>query len=343
MPFAIDLGTVVAAAARPDRTINVYSTNRAEAASFALSNSWGGRQGTWLDYVEGMARSLERSGVLLSGADLLIQSDVPLGAGLSSSAALEVATGLALCGVSQQNLESRGLVDAAHRAETEYVGTQSGIMDQYVSVFGRLDHCLLLDCDSITSEQIPLKLDTTAIVVCDTGVKHELAASEYNQRRTECTQAVNLLRQYLPSIRSLRDVSAKDLSTYADKLPEKILKRCRHVISENERTLAATKALSMGDYFAFGCLMFQSHESLRVDYEVTSPELDLLVDTAQACEGVLGSRMTGGGFGGCTITLVQRDAIEDFMDVSREAYRSKFGSDPEFIVPRPSDGAREVV
>src|SRR5215218_10005016 len=270
LPMAIERETVVAAAAREDRMVRAYSVGLKEELSFDLDHPNPPRRGIWLDYVEGVARALESRGAKLSGADLLIDSDVPAGAGLSSSAALEISVGLALVRVSGQEIDGVTLALAGQQAEHTYVGAQVGIMDQFISALARARHALLIDCRSLEAEPVPLDTTEAAFVVADTRVKHELSSSEYNVRRAECTRGVELLRVYLPGILELRDVSVADFRRHGDKLPEPIRRRCRHIVTENERTLDAARALRAGDLAEMGRLMYESHDSLRDDYEVSS-------------------------------------------------------------------------
>ncbi|MDQ3748677.1 MAG: galactokinase, partial [Acidobacteriota bacterium] len=228
-------------------------------------------------------------------------------------------------------------------AEHEFVGAKVGIMDQYVSALGRKNHALLIDCRSLEAKQIPFADDGAAIVICDSKVKHKLAASEYNTRRAECEKGVEILQKFLPKITQLRDVSIKDFEQYAVRLPEIIRKRCRHVVTENERTLNAAEALKKSDLTYFGRLMWLSHVSLRDDYEVSCQELDLLVEIAWQCEGVRGGRMTGGGFGGSTVNLVQRQSVENFTERISDEYRRQTNIKPAVYVSSPADGAKELV
>lgn len=326
LPFAIDLGVSVAVAARGDRRLLFYSVQLDEDAVIDLDLPEQRRRGTWLDYVEGVARCLESRGARLVGANLLVSGNVPLGAGLSSSAALEIALATALCQLSNIRLDPITIVLAAQEAEHRYVGAQSGLMDQYVATFGKAHSCLLLDCRSLKSTLIPLRPADTALIVCDTGIKHKLAASEYNLRRAQCAEGVREIREHLPLIRSLRDVSVSDFQRIEEYLPEPIRRRCRHVVTENARTLEAAEALKACDLQGLGRLMFDSHRSLRVDYEVSCPELDIIVDTSTHIDGVWGSRMTGGGFGGCTINLVRNDAVTGFIEVITRIYNETIGS-----------------
>jgi galactokinase len=280
-------------------------------------------------------------GLFTGGADLLIDSDIPFGAGLSSSAALEVSLGLALASAAGVEIDRHELAFAGQRVEHEYAGVRSGIMDQFASALAIKDHALLIDCRSNDVEHVPLELGDTLLMICDTRVKHSLASSEYNKRREECEEGVQLLAERIRGVASLRDISTDDLEKYESELPDIIGKRCRHVVTENERTTAAVDALRRDDLSEVGRLMYLSHDSLRDDYEVSAQELDLLVDTASQTDGVYGSRMTGGGFGGCTISMIRGDIYEEFSGRLTDAYASKFGRDPEIAIVKPSDGARE--
>ncbi len=342
LPMAIERETVVAAAPRADRTVRAYSVGLEEELSFDLDHPNPPRRGVWLDYVEGVAQALESRGIKLSGADLLIDSDVPAGAGLSSSAALEISVGLALVRVSGQEIDGVTLALAGQQAEHTYVGTLCGIMDQFVAALARERHALLIDCRSLEAEPVPLDTRSAAFVVADTRVKHELSSSEYNVRRAECARGVELLQEHLPGITQLRDVSVADFQQYSHVLPDPIRRRCRHIVTENERTLSAARALRADDLAEMGRLMYESHYSLRDDYEVSSPELDVLVELARGLDGVLGARMTGGGFGGSTVSLVRRAALEDFERALSEGYERETGKRPAILVSEAAAGAAEV-
>ena len=342
LPMAIDRSTFVAAAAREDRLVNVHSLNREESFTFDLDRPGEPRRGLWLDYVEGVARALESRGVVLRGADSMLVSDVPEGAGLSSSAALEVSVGLALAKVSGAEVDRVTLALAGQQAEHTYVGTMCGIMDQFVAALGREGHALLIDCRTLEASPVPLDTRDAAIVITDTGVKHELSSSAYNERREECEQGVRLLREFLPGIEQLRDVSVADFERNAGRLPEVICRRCRHVVTEDARTLAAADALRRGRLEDVGRLMRRSHESLRDDYEVSCAELDFLAETAWGLAGVVGSRMTGGGFGGSTVSLVRRDALDDYERMIKAEYARRFGHAPAIYVTEAGGGAEEI-
>jgi galactokinase len=286
LPMALQQATVVAAARRDDRRVVAHARRFGETECVDLDAPAAARRGTWTDYVEGVARALESRGVRLAGSTILIDGDVPIGAGLASSAALEVAVGLALATVSGSDVDPVEIALAGQATENDFVGTRSGIMDQYISALAREGHALLIDCRALEHTLIPLRLATHDIVVCDSHVAHDLATSEYNVRRDECDEGVALLRRWIPAIGSLRDVSPAAFDAHALRLPETIRKRCRHVVTENERTLAAADAFARGDVGRAGVLMGQSHASLRDDYEVSCRELDALVDAACGVDGV---------------------------------------------------------
>jgi galactokinase len=342
LPIAIDRETIVAAAARDDRLLKVHSSSLTERVVLDLDRPGPRRRGVWFDYVEGVAQALIARGKQLKGADLLIESKVPIGGGLSSSAALEMSVALALVGVSGVETDPLSLALAGRDAEHTYVGIMSGIMDQYVSIFSKANSALLLDCRSLESTGIPLRLPDISVVVCDTHVKHNLASSEYNVRRAQCAEGVQLLSEVLPGIAALRDVSVRDFEEHQGQLPETIRRRCRHVITENARTLSAADAIKRGDLAVIGPLMAESHRSLRVDYEVSCRELDLLVEIAQSAPGVHGARMTGGGFGGSTVNLVSRESLDEFRELIVREYQRGTGILPSIDVVGAADGASEI-
>jgi galactokinase len=288
-----------------------------------------------------MAFELEAAGIKLSGADCLIKSDVPIGAGLSSSAALEISIGKALLAISDQEMGPTDFALLAQAAEHKYVGTHCGIMDQLTVVLGKQSHALLIDCRSLQIDEVGLNLPNVILVICNTNLKHNLATSAYNQRREECEQAVEILRRRMPAIRALRDVTPSDIEKHAADLGELLEHRARHVVTENERTLQAAKALGRGDTEELGRLMLLSHRSLRDDYQVSSQELDFMVDLAGESTAVLGSRLTGGGFGGCTVNLVVSDQAERFAQFIRKEYARATGIEPGICFVEADDGVRE--
>lgn len=341
LPLAINFATRVIAQKRDDSLINVYSEKFKEFRRFDLKNPANKKSVDWVNYVEGVIRILQAKNFEIGGANLWIDSDVPVGAGLSSSAAIEVAVALAVSSINNLKIDKLELALTGQQAEHEYVGTKSGIMDQFVSVFGRAGHALLIDCRTLQGKNVRLDLKETEIVVCNSGVKHDLATSGYNQRRAECEEGVRLLKNYLPNINSLRDVKIQEFNKYSKHLPDVIMRRCRHIIAENLRTLEAVKAFENGDLQLGGKLMGESHISLRDDFEVSCDELDLLVNLANKF-GVYGARMTGGGFGGSIISLVKRQKADEFIDYIKTAYQAKTNYIADAFCVKASDGASEL-
>jgi len=342
MPMAIGFSASVTLRQLTERKIEIFSENFGERAEFPLGQSDPQPRSHWSDYLVGVAVMLEKAGHRLQGASLRIRSEVPPGSGLSSSAAIEVATACALTANSHLNLDRRELARLCRQAENEFVGARVGIMDQFTSLFGQANRALLLDCRSLEYQLFPLS-EKAQFVVCNTMVKHKLASSEYNQRRAECEAGVKLLAAKLPNIVALRDVTREELEEYRAGLPELIYRRCRHVVSENRRVLDAGEALAGGDLTRFGELMNDSHKSLRDDYEVSCRELDLMVELARQVPGVYGARMTGGGFGGCTVTLVANEQVDECQQFVSTRYQQATGLTPQIYVCNAADGAQEVI
>ena len=338
MPVTVDRQVVVLARPRLDRRILLYSTNFEEKVEFSLDDIKRVRSPSWSNYPRGVAKVLQGSGVFLSGMDALIRGDVPLGGGMSSSAALEVASAYAFLAVSDFNLVPRDLARLCRKAENEFVGMRCGILDQFSSIFGKKGFCLLLDCRSLDYELIPFPPDV-GIVVCNSMVKRELTDSFYNRRRRECEEGVRRLKKYTPEIQSLRDVSPADLRRYGKFLPAPIRKRCLHVVNEIRRTRLAAARLRKGDLKGLGKLIFASQRSCRDFFETSSPELDLLVGTARKVPGLIGSKITGAGFGGCTVNLVEKEAIPELKRELTRNYLRAFKRIPEIYVCRTSPGA----
>jgi galactokinase len=285
-----------------------------------------------------VTRFLQEDGHALVGADLVFGGEVPREAGLSSSAAFEVGATVFWQRLAGLTLDPVYVVKLSRRAENEFVGVPCGIMDQFISALGKRDHALFLDCRDLTYRHVPLRADVK-IVVCNSGVKRALARSEYEVRLKQCRQAVTQLGTAGLAVTSLRDVESEDLETAREALSEILLRRARHVVSENERVLEAVRVLEQGDVERFGELMNASHVSLRDDYEVSSKELDTLVELAWKQPGCLGARMTGAGFGGCTVNLVRAEAAEDFAEAVRSGYEQSLGLKGEVYVCQASDGA----
>jgi galactokinase len=296
----------------------------------------------WSNYLRAMAWVFAEEELPTQGMNCVVLGNVPLGSGLSSSAAMLVASGLMLATVAGFSLEPVRLALLAQRGEREFVGVNVGIMDQFISALGQKDHALLIDTRALTYEAVPLPVSGVALVIADTNKRRGLVDSEYNTRRSECEEAVALLQRFLPEIRALRDVSVEDFARYEDVLPETIRKRARHVITEDARTLEGVEALKAGDLARFGQLMNASHESLKEDYEVSCAELDALVAAARSVEGVYGSRMTGAGFGGCTVSLVADSAVETFLQRVPTLYREATKLQTTIYVTTAAQGAERL-
>jgi len=341
LPVAIEFYCWVAAAARSDKKLVIHSENFNETIEANLDSMVPAGKGRWGNYPVGVAWALQGAGNRLHGANLFISGDVPLGAGLSSSAAVEVAVGFALLHQSGLPMDPMDLARLCQKAENEFVGARVGIMDQFVACHGRASHALRLDCRSL--EFKPVKLPQgIQLVICNTMVKHEIGSSQYNVRRAECEEGVCVLRMVLPEIRALRDVTIAQLTNHRPLLNPRVYSRCRHVVTENGRVQSAGRALESGDIRSLGPLMRESHCSMRDDYEASCKELDLLVEIASAQPGVIGARMTGGGFGGCTINLVESATVEAFKQSVAGKYHTQTGLQPEIYVSAAADGVQEV-
>jgi galactokinase len=337
LPVAIQLQTRAAITHLSDRRVIVESTAYPDKPEFDLDDPNPAPRKHWSDYIRGTAFLLEESGLKLAGARLYIDSDIPPGAGLSSSAALEVVTALALLSNTGLCLDSAEIVRVCHRVENDFIGVRSGIMDQFTSCNGRRGHALLLDCRSLDTRYVALPRDIV-LMVCNTMIRHELASSEYNTRRHQCEEGVRVLSKLIP-VQALRDVTPAQLAHYSAELDPVVHRRCRHVIEENRRVLLAAQALEQGDASRLGTLMGESHQSLRLDYEVSCRELDLMCELALGVEGVYGARMMGGGFGGCALALVNESAVEHFRRTVEEEYARRTGIACEIYECYASDGA----
>jgi len=341
MPVAIELSVWVAIAPRDDRKLVVYSENFSERAEIELDEMDSRPRRHWSDYVQGVAFMLQKAGYALRGANMLIRGEVPIGSGLSSSAAIEVATGFALLENSGLPVDRVELAKLCRRAENEVVGARVGIMDQFVSCCGQTGQALMLDCRSLDYRLRPIPPDVR-LGICNTMVKHDVASGKYNTRQAECEEGVRGLFPRLPHVRALRDVRIEELDRYGSDLPQTIYKRCRHVVTENARVRYATTALEKADLATLGRLMAESHLSLKNDYEVSCPELDLMVELAGQVEGVYGARMTGGGFGGSTVNLVDKRSVADFRRSVANAYEKTTGLSPQILTSAAAGGAGEA-
>ncbi|MEI6776360.1 MAG: galactokinase [Chloroflexales bacterium] len=340
-PIAIDRETFVAARSRPDNIIRTYTTQFGQEDSFEIGQIEHSSDKPWANYVRGIVKGIRARDLPITGADLLISSDVPLGSGLSSSASLEVAVGYAVQMLNNITLPGEELALLAQGAENSFVGVQCGIMDQFISALGCENHALLIDCRDLSYRPLPIPPDVR-VIVCISGVHHNLGTSEYNERRAACTEAVRLLKTRLPKISTLRDITLADLTAHADLLPPVILRRARHVVTENQRTLDAAAALERADLSSFGRLMNESHTSMRDDYQISVLEIDLLTELARAVPGCYGSRLTGGGFGGSTVSLVTLSAVDRFVAEVGAGYKAETDLAAEILVCRPSEGVSRV-
>jgi galactokinase len=341
LPAAIDLEIRLALVPTTDRRVEITLLADGTTSGFDL-DAIPARQGHGIDYVAGMAWSLGTAGMPLRGFRAVLASDLPMAAGLSSSAALELASAWALLEPSarpRSDADRMALARLAQRAENEHVGVRSGLMDQFASSLGREGAAMFLDCRSLDFRAVPLPLAEHALVICDSAAPRRLAGSAYNDRRAQCERAVALIAADDPAVRSLRDVDAALLAAYADRLGEETTRRVAHVIDENARVLACADALEVGDLEAVGRLFAESHRSLRDLYEVSSPALDALVDIATAVPGTAAARMTGAGFGGCTVNVVARDAIGRFRETIEREYPTRTGLQPRVFVVAPTAGA----
>ncbi len=341
MPAAIAFSTYVAVAPRRDRQLAIHSEQFPDSFECELDNLPQRRTGSWWDYILGVALELRRRGLHLSGANLLVHGEVPIGAGLSSSAALEVASAFALMNRTETSLPRPEIANVCRQAENNFVGARVGIMDQFVSCLARGGHAILLDCRTLEYQFVPVPAGIQ-FVVCNTMVKHDLASGTYNTRRAECEEAVRYFAQWDPAVHALRDVSVDLLNQHAADLPPIILKRARHVIFENQRTRDAARAFAQGDMLTVGQLLHASHCSLRDLYEVSCRELDLMVEAAEGLPGFIGGRMTGGGFGGCTVNLVRQEDADEFAAQIAQRYRAGSGIDPQIYICSAEDGAQAL-
>lgn len=336
LPMAIDRHLVVAARQRRDTQVNVYAFDFEQWDHFDLQAIARHPDNAWSNYIRGMAWSLLQDGHHLIGMDAVIAGDIPIGAGMSSSAALEVAIGYTLLQLSDAEIDRASLALSAQRAENDFVGMRCGIMDQFISCLGQVKHALMIDCRDLSHRSVPLP-SNAAIVVVDSGVHRGLMDMEYNARRAECEAAARHLK-----VSALRDIDEETFRSRAHELPPVVCRRARHVISENARTLAAADALDAGGLEAFGQLMNASHASLRDDFEVSCLELDMLVEIAMSVDGLYGARLTGAGFGGCIVTLVQQNAVEELSAAVHERYQSATGREPTVYTCQASEGVSEI-
>ena len=338
LPAAIDRAITYAGRRRADRRVCAYSQDFDASVEFDLDDIRQVRENTWSNFLRGVSKFLEADGHRLTGADIAFGGDVPRESGLSSSAAVEVGATSFWNRLLDLKLDPIYVVKVSRRTENEFVGVPCGIMDQFISALGRRDHALFLDCRDLSYRHVPLRSDVK-VVVCNTGVKRALAQSEYEVRLKQCREAVETISLLHRPVQSLRDVQLSDLAAVLGSFDPLLWRRAHHVVSENERVVEAVRVLENGNLERFGRLMNQSHDSLRDDYEVSCKELDTLVELARRQPGVLGARMTGAGFGGCTVNLVRADAAAGFAQAVTEGYEKALGLKAQVYVCQASDGA----
>ena len=344
LPMALERQTLILARPRPDSQIHAYAANLRDEAQADLQAISRDPDHDWIDYLLGVADQLQAAGYSCDcGAELLIAGDIPVGCGLSSSAALEMAALALFEALGDFHLDGPESARLGQRVENQFLGLSSGIMDQFISRCGQQDHALFLDCRSHEYHLVPVSLPDATFVIANTACSRGLTASKYNERVAECNTAVAALMHQLGKTGThLRDYRLEELETCAEAMSDVVFRRARHVITENDRTQAACQALEAGDAATLGRLMNASGDSLKADYEVTSPELDAMTEAARALPGCYGARMTGAGFGGCTINLVAYDEVTTFSIALLDAYRSATAIQGKIIISRPGEGASRL-
>ena len=342
MPAAINFATRVAVSPRTDGQLVAHSVNFDETTSLPLEEAVSARRHHWSDYPSGVLWSLRQENVWPAhGLSLTISGNVPVGAGLSSSASIEVATALAILHITAASIPPAKVAQICQRAENGFVGANSGIMDQFVICCGEADHALMLDCRSLDFQLAPIP-EHVRLIICNSMVKHSVAGGEYNVRRAEIEQGTKILQQHRPEIHALRDATLDDLKRWGSEMPDNVMRRCRHVITEDTRVLAAVDAFNHSDLERFGQLMYEAHASFRDDFDASCPEVDTLVELASKQKGCFGSRMTGGGFGGCTVNLVSVDDAHRFVEEVAAGYKQTTGIEGEIYQCRASTHAHQI-
>jgi galactokinase len=341
LPAAIDKAIYIGISKRNDHVISLFSEEFNELFETKVEEVAPSDKG-WPNYILGVVDQLNKKGDKITGFNLNIDGDVPIGSGLSSSAAVECATAFALNELFELNISKLDLAFIAQKAEHEFAGVRVGIMDMFASLFGKKGHVIKLDCQSLDYEYVPLQLEGYKIALLNTNVKHSLASSEYNTRRQQCEEGVTLVKKHHPQVNSLRNVTMDMLDQYVKPKDELVYKRCKYVVEENQRLLAACEDLKNGHVEALGEKMFQTHDGLSKEYEVSCKELDFLVDAVRNNPNVLGARMMGGGFGGCTINIVKEEAIDDLIEELSKSYKEQMGLELTPYIAQTEDGTGRV-
>jgi galactokinase len=341
LPAAIDKAIYVAVTPRHDDVISLYSGEFDESFESSLAALKPTDKG-WPNYILGVADQLVKRGYSIKGFNMAIDGDVPIGSGLSSSAAVECATAFALNEIFKLGIDKKDLAFIGQKAEHTFAGVMCGIMDQFASVFGKKDHVIKLDCQSIEYEYVPLVLEGYKLVLLNTNVKHSLASSEYNTRRAQCEQGVAWVKGHVPEVNSLRDVNMEMLHKFVEPKDRLIYERCKYVVEEKERLLSGCEDLRRGDLKSLGKKMFETHDGLSKEYEVSCKELDFLVDAVRDNPNVVGARMMGGGFGGCTINIVKEEAIDELIEQLQESYQKNMGKQLTAYIAQVENGTSLV-
>ena len=341
LPGAIDKAIYFAIAPRDDHRSQLYAVDMEEGYEFSIHDIRKSEK-RWPNYLSGVVDQLKKAGCEFNGFNCVFGGDIPIGAGLSSSAAVEAGLAFALNTIFDLKLDRLSLVRLAQKAENEFVGVQCGIMDQFINIFGADNRVLRLDCRSLEFDAFPFQFENVAILLFNSNVSHSLASSEYNKRRAECSDGVRVIRKNFPKVQSLRDVTIEMLDATASTLGPVLFRRCKYVVEENLRLLHVCQSLSENDLNEVGDAMYRSHEGLSHDYEVSCAELDYLVSLVRGAPGVYGARMMGGGFGGCTINLVAKESVADVGAMVKKQYGKKFNRDPDLHVMSLSEGTNVV-
>ncbi len=337
LPAAINKAIYFAVNGRNDSKYKIFSVDMNDSVEFSLNNIARHKK-QWANYLIGVIDQLTKNGYTIPGFNCVFGGDIPIGAGLSSSAALEGGLAYALNYIFDLKISKLQLVKFAQKAENKFVGVQCGIMDQYANIFGKANNVLRIDCRNLEYEYFPFEYDDISVILFDSDVSHSLASSEYNKRRTECSEGVAVINREYPEVKSLRDVTTGMLTEFKLKMDERIYKRCKYVVEENERLLSACDALSKNDLKLFGSLMYRTHEGLSKEYEVSCSELDYLVELTKNTPAIYGARMMGGGFGGCTVNLIENDAVEFERKKITELFKIKFGHEAKTYITKISSG-----
>lgn len=342
LPVAVNVDVLAAGKLRDDNKIAVYSQNFEKLVEFSLDAIEHDSVNTWSNYVRGVVHFIQEAGIKLRGANIVLNGNVPIGSGLSSSAAIEMATGFLMQTLVGFEMSGPDLALIGQKAENKFVGVNTGIMDQFISRLGKKDSALFLDCRSLEYELLPLDTSKVKIVICDTAKRRGLVDSEYDLRRSQCEEGARLFAQWYPNVKALRDVTSEMYEAHKADLPEVVSKRVAHVVYEDERVLKSREVLKAGDFVEFGKLMNASHDSARDLYEVSCFELDAMAEVARRAPGALSCRMAGAGFGGCAVSLVKDEFVEQFLQVVAVDYEEKTKLTPSLYVCTAEDGASVI-